>query len=96
TEDNIYSQTPKEYKLYQNYPNPFNPVTTIKYDIPKDGNISLKIYDVLSREIYSMNEFKRAGTYEFSFDGSNLPSGLYFYRIKSGNYTETKKMMLLK
>jgi type IX secretion system substrate protein len=87
---------PDEFKLYQNYPNPFNPSTTIKYDIPMDGNISLRIYDILGREVYSMNEFKRAGSYEYKFSGENFASGLYYYRIESEGFVETKKMVLIK
>lgn len=87
---------PREYKLYQNYPNPFNPATTIKYDIPRDGNVSLKIYDILGREVYSMNEFRKAGSYEFRFIGENLASGLYYYRIGTEGFVETKKMILIK
>ncbi|MGH2575921.1 MAG: T9SS type A sorting domain-containing protein, partial [Ignavibacteria bacterium] len=64
--------------------------------IPKDGNVSLKIFDVLGSEIYSINEFKRAGTYDFNFDGSKLASGLYFYKIGTENFNETKKMLLIK
>lgn len=87
---------PKAYKLYQNYPNPFNPVTTIKYDIPKDGFVSIKIYDILGKEVYSLGENKRAGYYEWQFNGSNLSSGIYFYRIEATNFVNTKKMVLVK
>ncbi|MCI0449874.1 MAG: T9SS type A sorting domain-containing protein, partial [Chlorobi bacterium] len=93
---------PFAYKLYQNYPNPFNPVTTIKYDIPQDNFVSIKIYDLLGREIFTFSEFKKAGSYEVKFDGSGFASGLYFYKIEagpstgSGLFTETKKMVLIK
>jgi hypothetical protein len=90
------SQVTREFKLYQNYPNPFNPATMIKYRIPTDGQVSLKIYDILGREVYSMNEFMTAGEHEFIFDGSNLASGLYYYRIESNGFVESKKMLLLK
>ncbi len=91
------NNTPKVYKLYQNYPNPFNPVTNIQFDIPKDGLVKLVIYDILGREIKTLvNEFKKAGTYLTSFNGSNLASGIYFYRIQSGNFVSTKKMLIIK
>lgn len=92
----VNSTIPKQFKLYQNYPNPFNPATTIKYDLPKNGNVTLKVYDLLGREIYSVNEYKIAGSYELKFDGSNYASGLYFYRIEEGNFVEVKKMVLVK
>jgi hypothetical protein len=92
----ISGRIPGDTKLYQNYPNPFNPATTIKYDLPKSGDVSIKIYDLLSKEIYSMNEFKLAGSYSFKFDGSNHASGVYFYKIEAGNFTNTKKMVLIK
>jgi hypothetical protein len=87
---------PKRFTLHQNYPNPFNPTTTIKYDIPKDGFISLKVYDVLGREIFSVNEFKKAGSHETVFDGSGFASGVYFYSLESNGLKETKKMLLIK
>jgi hypothetical protein len=87
---------PKEYILYQNYPNPFNPVTTIKYDIPKSGEVSIKIYDLLGKEIYSLSEFKVPGSYSLKFDGTNFASGMYFYRIETGSFVSTKKMVLIK
>jgi hypothetical protein len=87
---------PKEFKLYQNYPNPFNPVTTIKYDIPKDVFVTLKIYDILGKEVFRTEEFKRAGSYEVRFDGAKYASGMYFYSLEAGNYKETKKMVLIK
>ncbi|MCI0450185.1 MAG: T9SS type A sorting domain-containing protein [Chlorobi bacterium] len=87
---------PFAYKLYQNYPNPFNPVTTIKYDIPKDNFVTVKIYDLLGREVFNVSEFKKAGNYEVKFDGSGFASGLYFYKIEASNFVETKKMVLIK
>ena len=92
----IESEIPIDFILYQNYPNPFNPVTTIKFDLPGDGLVSFKIYDILGKELYSVNEFKQAGTYTITLDGSNYASGLYFYRLESGSYVETKKMVLVK
>lgn len=90
------SNVPKTYKLYQNYPNPFNPTTTIKYEIPKDAEVTINIYDLLGREVFSINEYKKAGSYEVKFDGSNLASGMYFYTLEVNGYKDTKKMVLLK
>jgi len=88
---------PKEYKLSQNYPNPFNPVTKINFDLPKEGNVKLVIYDILGREVKQLvNEFKKAGKYTVEFNGNNLASGIYFYRIEIGNFVQVKKMMLIK
>lgn len=88
---------PKNFELSQNYPNPFNPSTTIEYSIPKDANVTLKIYDVLGKEVATLvNEQKSAGTYIVNWNASNLSSGAYFYRITAGEFTATKKMFLLK
>ncbi len=88
---------PQKYNLYQNYPNPFNPVTKIKFDIPKSMNASLKIYDILGREIsVIVNDFLIPATYAFDFDGSNLPSGVYFYVLNGEGFSESKKMVLVK
>jgi len=85
------------YDLYQNYPNPFNPTTNITYQIPKDGHVSLKIYDVLGKEIITLvEEQKTRGKYTVTFDGSNLASGVYIYRLETGNFVSTKKLMLMK
>jgi hypothetical protein len=91
------SEIPKEYALSQNYPNPFNPVTNIKFDIPKQGHVSLKVYDILGKELINLvNEVKPAGSYLVDFDGSNLASGVYYYRIEAGSYISVKKMILIK
>jgi hypothetical protein len=88
---------PKVYSLSQNYPNPFNPTTVINYSIPKAGSVELKVYDLLGREVMVLfNGFKQAGTYSVNFNASNLASGVYFYLIKSGDFTATKKMLLIK
>jgi hypothetical protein len=88
---------PKIYDLVQNYPNPFNPVTNIKYDLPKDIFVSVKIYDLLGREIKTLvNEFKNAGSYIVTFDGSEFSSGIYFYRITAGDFVSVKRMILIK
>ena len=89
--------TPLYFYLDQNYPNPFNPSTAIIFQIPKAGLVTLKIYNVLGKEVTTaVEEYKSAGKYEFEFDGSALPSGVYFYRIVAGNFTSVKKMILLK
>jgi hypothetical protein len=87
----------KEFELSQNFPNPFNPNTTIRYQIPKSGNVTLKIYDVLGAEVTTLvNEEKVAGKYEVSFNASKLASGVYIYRIQAGDFISSKKMILLK
>jgi hypothetical protein len=93
----ISSEIPAEYKLYNNYPNPFNPATNIKYQITNNKFTTLKIFDVLGREVKSLvNEFQKAGVYEVSFDATDLTSGIYFYRLQSGDFNEVKKMILIK
>jgi hypothetical protein len=88
---------PTRFDLKQNYPNPFNPVTNIKYDLPKDVFVTVKIYDILGREIKTLvNEFKNAGSYIISFNGSELASGIYFYRIQAGSFVSVKRMVLVK
>ncbi|RPI72066.1 MAG: T9SS C-terminal target domain-containing protein, partial [Ignavibacteriales bacterium] len=88
---------PVEFLLLQNYPNPFNPATTIKYDLPENNFTTLKVYDPLGNEIATLvNEEKPAGTYEVEFDASELSSGTYFYILQAGEFTETKKLILLK
>ncbi|MDZ4710889.1 MAG: T9SS type A sorting domain-containing protein [bacterium] len=85
------------FELFQNYPNPFNPSTNIQYEIPYNGFVKIKIYDITGREILILiNEFKQVGKYEINFDGKNLSSGVYFYKFESGNFTATKKMILIK
>ena len=90
--------TPKEYYLKQNYPNPFNPVTTIEFEIPKSGFVSLKIYDVAGKEITNaINLNLNSGTVKYKFNGTNLSSGVYFYRLLvNGQHIDTKKMILVK
>src|SRR5690606_18931616 len=85
------------YFLLQNFPNPFNPKTKIKYSIASSDNVQIKLYDIMGREIETLlNEYKQAGNYEIEFNATNLPSGVYFYRMTSGIYSETKKMLLIK
>ena len=88
---------PAEYRLSQNYPNPFNPVTKIEYSIPKSGIVTVTVHNILGKEVASIvNEYKNAGNYSVNFDASKLTSGVYFYKIVSGNFSDTKKMMVLK
>jgi hypothetical protein len=94
-------QVARVYSLNQNYPNPFNPSTQITYSIAKAGNVSLKVYDVIGREVATLvNGQQAAGTYDVSFNAANggrsLASGVYFYRLEAGTFTATHKMMLLK
>jgi len=88
---------PVEYKLSQNYPNPFNPVTKISFDIPKQGLVTLKIYDVLGREVRTLvNEVKNAGSYTVDFNAAELSSGVYFYKLEVNGFSDVKRMMLIK
>lgn len=87
----------KEFKLYNNYPNPFNPSTNIKFEIPSDSYVTLKVYDILGNEIASLiNEEKTTGAYEVNFNARNFSSGIYFYTITAGSFTDAKKMLLVK
>jgi len=86
-----------DFELLQNYPNPFNPSTTIEFSIPEKGNVVLKIFDILGNEITTLiNEDKTAGSHSVVFGANNLPTGIYFYKIRAGNYTATRKLILLK
>lgn len=89
---------PNEFSLSQNYPNPFNPVTRINYDIPLDGKVNLSVYSLDGKEVSNLvnNESKPAGSYSIIFNAVNLPSGVYFYRLVTGNFVSTKKLILLK
>jgi hypothetical protein len=87
----------EEYSLWQNYPNPFNPNTAIDYSIKSKGLVTLKVYDMLGTEVAELvNENKEAGNYSVDFNASGLPSGIYFYTLTSGNFTASKKLILLK
>jgi len=89
--------TPEKFSLRQNYPNPFNPGTTIQYTLPKSVHVTLKVYDVLGREVKTIvDEFRNAGTYTQYFDASHLSSGMYFYRIEAGDFVEVKRMMYVR
>jgi subtilisin-like proprotein convertase family protein len=103
--DPVTGIVPDRFNLYQNYPNPFNPVTKIKFDLPKDVNVTVRLYDILGREVLLIADgFYKAGTHSIDFDGSSLSSGTYFYRIQAGDpsassrqgFTDTKKMVLVK
>ncbi|MBX2974803.1 MAG: T9SS type A sorting domain-containing protein [Ignavibacteriaceae bacterium] len=86
-----------DFALLQNYPNPFNPVTTITYQIPKEGLVTLKIYDILGKEVTTLiNEQKQAGKYSIEFDASKLSSGVYLYELRSNEYKSTKKLLVIK
>jgi hypothetical protein len=86
-----------EYKLNQNYPNPFNPTTTISYIIPKSGLVTIKVFNILGKEVSTLlNEFKASGSYSINFNAAGLSSGVYFYKITANNFTDTKKFTLLK
>ena len=88
---------PRKPILNQNFPNPFNPVTNITYSIATNTHVNIKVYDITGKEITTLvNKYKTQGHYSVSFDGTNLSSGFYFYRISAGDYTEMKKMSLLK
>ena len=91
------SGMPQQYSLEQNYPNPFNPSTTIKYSIPTESIVQIKVYDILGGEVATLvNEEKIAGNYSVQFNTNNLVSGVYFYRIQAGDFIETKKMVLIR
>jgi hypothetical protein len=93
----LSSEIPNYYSLSQNYPNPFNPKSKIKFDIAKSGDVKLIIYDVLGREVATLvNERLKAGTYEAEWDASSYSSGVYFYKLITEGYTETRKMVLVK
>ena len=95
--DDLSISSLANWKLSQNYPNPFNPITEIQYLIPEISFVTLKVYDVLGNEIATLvNEEKVTGNYEISFNASNLPSGVYLYKLQAGSFVQTKKMILLK
>lgn len=88
---------PADYSLKQNYPNPFNPTTKISYELKMTGNVKLVLYDVIGREVSTLiNKTQDAGSYDYIFNGENYPSGVYFYKLTAGDFTDTKKMVLIK
>jgi hypothetical protein len=95
--DQINSLIPNKFELAQNYPNPFNPTTTIEYSIPQAGVVTIKIFDILGREVTTLvNEEKQRGNHVVKFNASNLSSGIYFYKLQAGSFVQTLKMILLK
>ncbi|MBI5403748.1 MAG: T9SS type A sorting domain-containing protein [Ignavibacteriae bacterium] len=95
--NNISSEIPEKYSLSQNYPNPFNPSTNLKYQIKDSRFVTLKVYDITGKEITTLvNEKQSPGTYEVKFEAGDLPSGVYFYKLTTEDYSETRKMILLK
>lgn len=85
------------FYLQQNYPNPFNPSTNIKYQITNNCYVIMKVYDILGKELKTLvNEKLQAGTYNATFDGSKFQSGVFFYKLSTGDYTQTKKMLMIK
>jgi len=93
----ISTEIPTKYSLSQNYPNPFNPTTKIKFDVVRLGDVKIVVYDVMGREVQTIvNESLKPGTYETTFDGSTLNSGVYFYKLTAGDFVMTKKMLMIK
>jgi WD40 repeat protein len=93
----IEIKVPLEFSLEQNYPNPFNPTTTIWYSIPESGNVDLRVFNALGSEVMELvNEFKNSGNHSINFDAENLSSGIYFYKLSVNNFSEIKKMILMK
>ena len=94
---NISSEIPRVFSLSQNYPNPFNPTTNIQFGVPKNALVSIKVYDLLGREVaVLLNEQKQAGTYMVDFNAASLSSGVYFYRMQAGMFADTKRMLVIK
>ncbi len=88
---------PRGYSLEQNYPNPFNPATNIRFGIPKAGQVKLSVYDIAGRELSVLvNKELSAGSYKTEFNGEQMPSGTYFYKLEADGFTEVKKMILIK
>ncbi|MGD0591317.1 MAG: T9SS type A sorting domain-containing protein [Bacteroidota bacterium] len=95
--ENAATQVPAKFSLDQNYPNPFNPSTNFTYELSKAGFVSVKVYDLLGREVATLvNEFKQAGSYPATWNAASFGSGVYFYKMQSGSFTATKKMILMK
>ena len=93
----ITTEIPSKYDLAQNYPNPFNPVTNLEFGISNLRFVTLKVYDMLGKEVSTLvNEKQSPGTYQVEFDAGSLTSGIYFYRLTSGDFTDTRRMMLIK
>lgn len=94
---NVIIKVPAEFILSQSYPNPSNPKSKIDYQVPSNGLVTIKVYDLIGREVVTLvNEYKQAGYYSTEFDGSNLASGVYIYRLKTSSFSDSKKIVLLK
>jgi serine protease len=95
--ENDNAASPVTYQLAQNYPNPFNPSTTLQFQVPQKSFVSLKVFDLLGRQLATLvNEERQSGIYRVTWDASKLPSGVYFYRLRAGDFVETKKMVFAK
>ncbi|MGB5530727.1 MAG: T9SS type A sorting domain-containing protein, partial [Ignavibacteriaceae bacterium] len=95
--EEVNDEIPTKFLLSNNYPNPFNPSTKIKYSIPQSSNVIIKVFDILGNEIETLaNEEKQTGTYDLTWYSKNLPSGVYFYQLRAGEFVQTRKMLLLK
>jgi hypothetical protein len=95
--NNGFNNTPSSYKLFQNYPNPFNPSTLVKFDILKEGNVALKVYDVTGREVKTLiNENMSPGSYSITINLNDYSSGVYFYKLTANSFSDVKKMILMK
>ena len=95
--DPHFSSLPEQFQLMQNYPNPFNPKTVISWQLPVGSNVEISIYNILGQKIETLlNKYMPAGYHEIKFNGQNLPSGIYLYRIEAGEWTDVKKMLLVK
>jgi hypothetical protein len=93
----VSTELPAAFSLSQNYPNPFNPTTQILFSVPVAGRVSLGVFNVLGQEVATLvDEVRNAGNYSVSFDASNMPSGVYFYRLESFRFSETKKLIIMK
>jgi hypothetical protein len=91
------NELPKKFTLEQNYPNPFNPTTTIRYELPQDGQVTIEIFDILGQKVNTiLNEFKNAGRYETVFSSTGLASGVYIYQLRVNDFITSKKMVLIK
>jgi hypothetical protein len=96
-EADVNAEPPQKYALHQNYPNPFNPSTTIEYDLPIDTHIKIVLFDLLGKQVRTLvDEDKSAGSYEIEFDATGLTNGIYFYSLQTGEFTQTKKLLLLR
>jgi hypothetical protein len=97
SEVNVDINAPIQFELAQNYPNPFNPSTTIKFSLPQNSFVTLKVYNALGQEVSTLvNGFTESGTHSINFDASNLNSGIYFYKLDAGKYSDVRKMTLIK